>query len=131
MYYPHDFHMKKGELHCERVALRRIAEAAGTPVYVYSYRTLAGHLRKLQSAFRTLRPLICFSVKANGNLAILRLLVRHGAGLDIVSGGELFKARQAGCPTSRIVFASVGKSAEEMAAALKQRIFFFNVESAA
>ena len=130
MYYPHDFHMKKGELHCERVALRRIAEAAGTPVYVYSYRTLAGHLRKLQSAFRTLRPLICFSVKANGNLAILRLLVRHGAGLDIVSGGELFKARQVGCPPSRIVYASVGKTPEEIREALRAGIFCFNVESA-
>ena len=130
MYYPHDFHMKKGELHCERVALRRIAEAAGTPVYVYSYRTLAGHLRKLQLAFRTLRPLICFSVKANGNLAILRLLVRHGAGLDIVSGGELFKARQVGCPPSRIVYASVGKTPEEIREALRAGIFCFNVESA-
>src|SRR3989338_10498491 len=114
MYYPHDFSMVKGELHCEQVPLCRIAEAAGTPVYVYSYRTMVDHLRKLQEAFRSLRPLICFSVKANGNLAILRLLVRHGAGLDIVSGVELFKARQAGCPPSRIVYASVGKTPEEI-----------------
>src|SRR3989338_3922506 len=130
MYYPHDFRMKHGELYCEQLPVRRIAEAAGTPVYVYSFRTLVGHLRKLQSAFRTLRPLICFSVKANGNLAILRLLVRHGAGLDIVSGGELFKARQAGCPPSRIVYASVGKTPEEIREALRAGIFCFNVESA-
>jgi diaminopimelate decarboxylase len=130
MYYPHDFQMVRGELHCERVALRRIADAAGTPVYVYSYRTLIGHLRKLQAAFRALRPLICFSVKANGNLAILRLLVRHGAGLDIVSGGELYKALRAGCPPSRIVFASVGKTLEEIRAAVRAGIFCFNVESA-
>src|SRR3989338_6813457 len=130
MYYPHDFSMVKGELHCERVPLRRIAEAAGTPVYVYSYRTLVEHLRKLQQAFRALRPLICFSVKANGNLAILRLLVRRGAGLGIVSGGGVFKGRGAGCPPSRIVFASVGKRPEEIRAALRAGIFCFNVESA-
>jgi len=130
MYYPHDFHMVNGELHCERVALRRIADAVGTPVYVYSFKTLLGHLRKLQAAFRTLRPLICFSVKANGNLAILRLLVRHGAGLDIVSGGELYRALRVGCPPSRIVFASVGKTPQEIRAAVRAGIFCFNVESA-
>ena len=130
MYYPHDFSMVKGELHCEQVPLHRIAEAAGTPVYVYSYRTMVDHLRKLQEAFRSLRPLICFSVKANGNLAILRLLVRHGAGLDIVSGGELYKALRVGCPASRIVFASVGKTPAEIRSAMRAGIFCFNVESA-
>ncbi|MDP3702783.1 MAG: diaminopimelate decarboxylase [Candidatus Omnitrophota bacterium] len=130
MYYPHDFRMVRGELHCERVPLRRIADAVGTPVYIYSYKTLLDHLRKLQAAFRTLRPLICFSVKANGNLAILRLLVRHGAGLDIVSGGELYKALRVGCPASRIVFASVGKTPEEIRRAMRAGIFCFNVESA-
>ncbi len=129
MYYPHDFAMVKGELHCEGVPIRRIAEAVGTPVYLYSYKTLVDHLRKLERAFRSLKPLICFSVKANGNLAILRLLVRRGAGLDIVSGGELYKARAAGCPSSRIVFASVGKRPEEIRDALRAGIFCFNVES--
>ena len=129
-YYPHDFHPVNGVLACEQVPVSRIAEAVGTPVYIYSYRTLVDHLRKLERAFRALRPLICFSVKANGNLAILRLLVREGAGLDIVSGGELYKARQVGCPPSRIVFASVGKRPEEIRAALKAGIFCFNVESA-
>ena len=130
MYYPHDFKRVRGELHCEQVPVARIAEAVGTPVYVYSRKTLVDHLRKLQAAFRTLRPLICFSVKANGNLAILRLLVREGAGLDIVSGGELFKALRVGCPPSRIVFASVGKRPEEIRDALRAGIFCFNVESA-
>ena len=129
-YYPHDFHPVNGELHCEQVPVSRIAEAVGTPVYIYSYKTLVDHLRKLERAFRALRPLICFSVKANGNLAILRLLVREGAGLDIVSGGELYKARRAGCPPSRIVFASVGKRPEEIRESLRAGIFCFNVESA-
>ena len=129
MYYPHDFHRVRGQLYCERVPVSRIAKAVGTPVYIYSHKTLVDHYRKLSRAFGDLRPLICFSVKANGNLAILRLLVRLGAGLDIVSGGELFKARQAGCPPSRIVFASVGKSPEEIREALRAGIRCFNVES--
>ena len=129
MYYPHDFHRVNGELCCEQVPVERIAEAVGTPVYVYSYKTLVEHYRKLQRAFRALRPLVCFSVKANGNLAILRLLVRQGAGLDIVSGGELYKARRVGCPPSRMVFASVGKRPEEIRDALRVGIFCFNVES--
>ena len=129
MYYPHDFRRVNGALHCERVPVARIAEAVGTPVYIYSHKTMVDHLRKLQRAFRVVRPLICFSVKANGNLAILQLLVRGGAGLDIVSGGELYKARRAGCPSSRIVFASVGKRPEEIEEALRAGIFCFNVES--
>ena len=130
MYYPHDFRRIKGELYCEQVPVARVARAVGTPVYLYSYKTLVDHFRKLRSAFRALHPLICFSVKANGNLAILRLLIREGSGLDIVSGGELYKALQAGCPPSRIVFASVGKRPEEIRDALRAGIFCFNVESA-
>ena len=129
MYYPHDFRLVRGTLHCEAVAVRRVAEAVGTPVYIYSYKTLVEHFRKLRRAFRSLRPLICFSVKANGNLAILRLLVREGGGLDIVSGGELYKALRVSCPPSRIVFASVGKAPEEIRAALRAGILCFNVES--
>lgn len=122
--------MVNGQLRCEGVPIQRIAEAVGTPVYVYSRKTLVEHLRKLVRAFRELHPLICFSVKANGNLAILKLLVGQGAGLDIVSGGELYKARRVGCPPSKIVFASVGKHPEEIRAALRAGIFCFNVESA-
>lgn len=130
MYYPHDFHRIRGQLYCERIPVSRIAAAVGTPVYIYSHKTLVDHLRKLQQAFRAVRPLICFSVKANGNLAILSVLVRAGAGLDIVSGGELYKALRVGCPPSRIVFASVGKRPEEIREALRTGIFCFNVESA-
>ena len=129
MYYPHDFHPVNGTLYCERVPVSRIADAVGTPVYIYSRKTLVDHFHKLQRAFRPMRPVICFSVKANGNLAILKLLVREGAGLDIVSGGELFKALQVGCPPSRIVFASVGKRPDEIRDALRAKIFAFNVES--
>ena len=129
MRYPHDFHPVRGELYCERVPVSRIAGSVGTPVYIYSHRTLVEHFRKLARAFAVLRPMICFSVKANGNLAILRLLVKEGAGLDIVSGGELYKALRAGCAPSKIVFASVGKRADEIREALRAGIFCFNVES--
>ena len=130
MRFPHDFSKRGGRLYCEQVPVASIANAVGTPVYVYSHKTLVEHLAKLRAAFREMQPLICFSVKANGNLAILKLLVRRGAGLDIVSGGELFKALKAGCPPSRIVFASVGKTVEEIREALRAGIFCFNVESA-
>jgi diaminopimelate decarboxylase len=130
IHYPHDFQPKRGELYAEGVPVRRIAEAAGTPVYIYSRKTLVDHYRKLRQAFRSVKPLICFSVKSNGNLAILKLLVDQGAGLDIVSGGELFKARRVGCPADRIVFASVGKRPEEIRESLRLGIRCFNVESA-
>lgn len=130
-YYPHDFHRVGRELYCEDVSLAALAREVGTPLYVYSFETLTGHLRKLQSAFRAQKPLICFSVKANGNLSILKLLVQRGAGLDIVSGGELYKALKVGCPPSRIVYASVGKSDGEIREALRAKIFCFNVESRA
>ena len=127
----HDFKLRRGQLYCERVAVNRIAEAVATPVYVYSHHTLVDHFQKLQRAFRRLHPMICFSVKANGNLAILKILVGRGAGLDIVSGGELYKALRAGCPPGRIVYASVGKSRQEIREALRAKIFCFNVESIA
>ena len=125
----HDFSVRRGRLYCERVPVDRVAQSIGTPVYLYSYRTLVDHLTKLQRAFRRMDPLICFSVKANGNLAILKILVTQGAGLDIVSGGELFKALRAGCPPGRIVYASVGKTRGEIRQALQAGIFCFNVES--
>ncbi len=131
MEYLHDFHRVDGEFCCERVPVARIAQAAGTPLYIYSRKTIVEHLEKLQEAFRAVRPLICFSVKSNGNLAILRLLVRRGAGLDVVSGGELYKALKVGCPPSKIVFASVGKTPKEIRTALSHGIFSFNVESVA
>jgi diaminopimelate decarboxylase len=106
-----------------------LANRFGTPLYVYSYKTLVDHYIKLKTAFREIKPLICYSVKANSNLAILRALVDKGAGLDIVSGGELFRAIKAGCPSEKIVYASVGKTDKEIEEAIRRRILFFNVES--
>jgi len=106
-----------------------LALRLGTPLYIYSYKTLVDHYIKLKTAFREIKPLICYSVKANSNLAILRALVDKGAGLDIVSGGELFRAINVGCPSEKIVYASVGKTDKEIEEAIRRRILFFNVES--
>lgn len=125
----HDFYYKNGELYCEKVPLSKMIKKLGTPIYVYSYRTFTGHLAKLQKAFRSVRPLICYSVKANSNLAVLRTLVKKGAGLDIVSGGELFRAKKIHCQGKKIVYAGVGKTEEEIREAIKARILLFNVES--
>jgi len=125
----HDFRYKNGQLYCEDVRIKDLAEKFGTPLYVYSYNTFTGHFLKLKKAFRDVNPLICYSVKANSNLSILKALVAKGAGLDIVSGGELFRALKAGCPAQKIVYASVGKTDKEIEAAIKQGILFFNVES--
>lgn len=125
----HDFHYLNEELYCEKVPVRKIVEQVGTPFYLYSYKTLTEHLEKIQHAFRPLNPLICFSMKANSNLAVLRALIKKGAGLDIVSGGELFRAKKAGCPPSKIVYAGVGKTDKEIEAAIRAGILLFNVES--
>ena len=125
----HDFYYKKGELYCDKARVSKILKKTGTPAYIYSHKTFTDHLAKLQKAFRSAKPLICYSVKANSNLAILRTLVKKGAGLDIVSGGELFRARKVKCQGKRIVYAGVGKTALEIRAAIKARILLFNVES--
>jgi len=125
----HDFHYSNHELYCESVRVCDIAERVGTPFYLYSYKTFTEHLAKIQQAFRSMKPLICFSMKANSNLAILRTLVKKGAGLDIVSGGELFRAKKAGCPVSKIVYAGVGKMDSEIEDAIRTGILLFNVES--
>ncbi|MDP3920914.1 MAG: diaminopimelate decarboxylase [Candidatus Omnitrophota bacterium] len=125
----HDFSYRGNELYCEKVLVRDIVKKVGTPLYIYSYKTFVEHLRKLQRAFATVRPLICYSMKANSNLAILKTLVDKGAGLDIVSGGELYRARRVGCPPEKIVFAGVGKSFEEIEDAIRYGILLFNVES--
>ena len=125
----HEFKYRRNKLYCENVKVRDLAEKFGTPLYVYSYNTLVNHFMKLKDAFKSIKPLICYSVKANSNLAILKALVNQGAGLDIVSGGELFRAKKAGCPPERIVYASVGKTAYEIEEAIKSGILFFNVES--
>jgi len=125
----HEFRYKGNYLYCENIKAGDLADRFGTPLYIYSYRTLIDHFLKLKSAFREIEPLICYSVKASSNLAILKALVDKGAGLDIVSGGELFRAVKAGCPPERIVYASVGKTDKEIEEAIRRRILFFNVES--
>ncbi|MFH1269500.1 MAG: diaminopimelate decarboxylase [Candidatus Omnitrophota bacterium] len=125
----HEFEYKGNYLYCEDMRVSDLANRFGTPLYVYSYHTLIGHFVKLKTAFRSIEPLICYSVKANSNLAILKALVDKGAGLDIVSGGELSRAVKVGCPANKIVYASVGKTDREIEEATRRRILFFNVES--
>jgi len=125
----HEFKYKNNQLYCEGVKVEELARRFGTPLYIYSYQTLIDHFMKLKTALRQLNPLVCYSVKANSNLAILRALVDKGAGLDIVSGGELFRALKVGCPPEKIVYASVGKTASEIEEAIRRGILFFNVES--
>ena len=127
----HNFEYRQGELYCERVPVSQIAKEVGTPCYVYSHATLIRHFQVYDSAFKSIPHLIAFAMKANSNLAILRLMAKEGSGVDIVSGGELFRALKAGVPASKIVFAGVGKNAEEIRDALKADILMFNVESSA
>jgi len=127
------FELKGGELACEGVALTRIAEAVGTPVYVYSTATLERHYRVFEAAFAAHpelgTPDIAYAVKANSNLAVLATLARLGAGADTVSEGEIRRALAAGVPASRIVFSGVGKTAQELAFALDAGVAQINVES--
>lgn len=125
----HHFEYKNKELHCEEVPLSRIAEEVGTPTYVYSNATMERHFKAFDHAFQDMRHLTCYSVKANSNISLLRLFANLGGGADIVSGGELFRALQAGVPANRIVFSGVGKTAEEMKAAIQADILMFSVES--
>src|SRR6266446_10280983 len=127
----HFFRYHDGTLHCEDVDLARVAEKFGTPLYVYSAGTVLDHYTRLDAALAPLDHLICYAVKANSNGAILKLLAREGAGFDIVSGGELFRALKAGADPAKCTFAGVGKSREEIEYALEQRVYSFNVESEA
>ncbi|MBM3244239.1 MAG: diaminopimelate decarboxylase [Candidatus Omnitrophica bacterium] len=125
----HEFKYVNNNLYCEKVKIEDLARKFGTPLYVYSYHTLIDHYMKLKNAFDSVDTLICYSVKANSNISILKALVDKGAGLDIVSGGELFRALKAGCPAERIVYASVGKTDREIEEAIRRGILSFNVES--
>ncbi len=125
----HDFKFLRNNLYCEHVSVESLARKYGTPLYVYSFRTIVEHFRKLKEAFAHFRPLICYSLKANSNLAIAKILVNQGAGLDIVSGGELFRALRTGIDPKKIVYASVGKTEIEIAKAISAGILFFNAES--
>ena len=125
----HSFRYCDGRLHCESVDLARVAEKFGTPLYVYSAGTILDHYTRLDAALAPLDHLICYAVKASSNRAILKLLAEVGAGFDIVSGGELYRVRAAGGDPAKCTFAGVGKSFEEIAYALEQRVYSFNVES--
>lgn len=125
----HHFTMKNGSLYAEGVSVRELAKEYGTPLYIYSTATLTRHFQAFDSAFHAVDHLTCFSVKANSNLSVLRLLAGLGAGMDIVSGGELYRALLAGVPGERIVYSGVGKKPAEIAMALNAGILMFNVES--
>ncbi|MBD3648080.1 MAG: diaminopimelate decarboxylase, partial [Pseudomonadales bacterium] len=124
------FHYQEGELHIESVSARDIAETFGTPAYVYSAGAIETAWREFDTAFAGHDHLICYAVKANSNLGVLSLLARLGSGFDIVSGGELVRVLRAGGDPGKIVFSGVGKTAEEIRAALTAGIACFNVESA-
>lgn len=123
------FAYQQGRLFAEGVDVEKIADAVGTPVYIYSKATILDHLKKIQTAYAGLDTTICYSVKACGNIHILRLLAQAGSGFDIVSGGELFRVQQAGGDVNKVVYAGVGKTDKEVLDALEAGIAYFNIES--
>src|SRR5918999_472797 len=123
------FEYRGGEMYAEQVPLKRIAKEVGTPAYVYSLATLKRHFQVFDQAFASVPHIVCFSVKANSNIALLRAFAKQGSGFDIVSGGELFRALKAGGDPKKIVFSGVGKKREEIEQALDAGILMFNVES--
>jgi len=125
------FSYKNGKLFAEGVDVAAIANQVGTPVYIYSKATFLDHLKKIQTAYADIDTTICYSVKACGNINILKKLAAAGSGFDIVSGGELYRAQQAGADMSKIVFAGVGKTDAEIIEALDTGIGYFNIESEA
>jgi diaminopimelate decarboxylase len=125
----HHFNYRGDSLFCEDVSVKDIAGDVGTPFYLYSHATIKRHFLIFDGAFDGIERLVCYSAKANSNLAILTLLASLGAGLDIVSGGELYKSLKAGFPANRIVYSGVGKRVDEIDFALKEGILMFNVES--
>jgi diaminopimelate decarboxylase len=125
------FNYKNGKLFAEDVDIAKIAEAVGTPVYIYSKATILDHFEKIKKAYSKLDTTICYSIKACGNVNILKILAQAGSGFDIVSGGELFRARQAGADMKKTVYAGVGKTDAEIISALKAGIGYFNIESEA
>jgi diaminopimelate decarboxylase len=127
----HHFDYKNGALHAEDVAINALADKIGTPFYCYSASTIRRHIQVFSQAFSGLDILVCYAIKANSNQAVLRLLANEGAGMDVVSGGELARAIAAGVPGNKITFSGVGKTADEIREALAVNIFCFNVESEA
>jgi diaminopimelate decarboxylase len=129
--YTPGFSYRGSQLYCEGVSVTAIAKKFGTPAYLYSRASIEQTYRRMDSAFGTLPHTICYAMKANSNLGILRLFAALGSGFDIVSGGELYRLQRIGVKGNRIVFSGVGKSREEIREALRARILLFNVESAA
>ncbi|RLB11485.1 MAG: diaminopimelate decarboxylase, partial [Deltaproteobacteria bacterium] len=125
----HHFIYRDSELYCEDVPIRKIADQIGTPFYLYSHATLVRHFNAFDSSFDGIDHLTCFSVKSNSNIAVLKLFSKLGAGADIVSGGELYRAIKAGIDPAKIVYSGVGKREDEMEYALSCDILMFNVES--
>jgi len=124
-----NFNYKNGQLFAEDTSIANIAAEVGTPVYIYSKATYKDHLQKIQQAYRQLDTTICYSVKASGNINILRFMAQSGSGFDIVSGGELYRVLKAGGDPSKIVFAGVGKTDTEITEALNAGVAYFNIES--
>ncbi|MBN1614335.1 MAG: diaminopimelate decarboxylase [Deltaproteobacteria bacterium] len=124
-----DFKYVNNELWCEEVPVAEIAQRVGTPFYLYSHRTLSRHFHVFDQAFEAVDHIICFSAKSNSNIAILRVFTRQGGGVDIVSGGELFRALKAGVDPKKVVYSGVGKRRDEIEYALREGILMFNVES--
>ncbi len=127
--YMGHFTYRNGEMYAEEVPLSALAAQYGTPLYVYSRTAMRRQFERLKQSLDTIRPLLCYSVKANSNGAVLRTFAELGAGFDVVSGGELYRVRAAGIPADKVVFAGVGKREEEIEYALKEGILFFTVES--
>ena len=125
------FNYKQGKLFAENVPVETIAEQLGTPAYIYSKATFLEHLRKIQHAYNAIDTMVCYSIKACGNINILKLMAKAGSGFDIVSGGELYRAIQAGADPAKIVYAGVGKTDKEIIEALDAGIGYFNIESEA
>jgi diaminopimelate decarboxylase len=125
------FHYQNGELYCEETPVAELAKKYGTPLWIYSKRTLLHHVKQIQTSFAEVEPVICYSVKANSSLGVLRVMQEAGSSFDVVSGGELFRVKQAGADTTKVVFAGVGKTDEEIRFALENKILMFNVESEA
>jgi len=125
----HRFKYRGRSLYCENVRVDEMVRRLGSPLYIYSKNTLLDHYRRIERALSGASPLICFSVKSNSSLAVLKTLLDAGAGLDIVSGGELYRAKMVKADPKKIVYAGVGKKRDEIVDAIRYGIFFFNVES--
>src|SRR4030043_737753 len=125
----HFFEYKNHQLHCEEIPIQHIAEKVGTPFYLYSYQTLIRHFTVFNEAFKGIPHLICYSAKTNSNLALLRIFVNLGGGVDVVSGGELYRAIKGEADPQKIVYSGVGKREDEIEYALETGILMFNVES--